>query len=103
VVATSTSAEHEHDKADEDLLPLGKLIWQTPGAHPIGSADELGCNAFETNQELSEFLAFVSRRQVASRSFKGLFPPRLAALSAGRQPLLTIVTIGELTQWTNLR
>jgi hypothetical protein len=28
--------------------------------HPIGSA-ELRCDAFETNQELQEFLAFVSQ------------------------------------------
>ena len=60
MVATSTSAEHEHDRADEDLLPLEKLIRQPPGAHPIKSADELRCDAFETDEELSEFLAFVS-------------------------------------------
>ena len=60
VVATSISAEHEHDRADEDLLPLEKLIRQTPGVQPISSADELRCDAFETDEELSEFLAFVS-------------------------------------------
>ena len=60
VVATSISAEHAHDRADEDPLPLEKLIRQTPGAHPIKSADELRCDAFETDEELSEFLAFVS-------------------------------------------
>jgi hypothetical protein len=60
VVATSTSAEHEHDRGDEDLIPLEELIRQAPGAHPISSADELRCDAFETDEELSEFLAFVS-------------------------------------------
>jgi hypothetical protein len=60
VVATSISAEHKHDRGDEDLLPLEELIRQTPGAHPISSADELRCDAFETDEELSEFLAFVS-------------------------------------------
>jgi hypothetical protein len=40
-------------------MPLEELIRQTPGAHPIGSAAELRCDAFETDQELQEFLAFV--------------------------------------------
>lgn len=40
---------------------------------------------------------------VASRSFKGQLPLALAARLAGRQPLLTFVTIGELTQWTRIR
>jgi predicted nucleic acid-binding protein len=47
--------------------------------------------------------AVVLDTDVASRSFKGLLPPRLAARLAGRQPLLTFVTIGELTQWAKLR
>jgi hypothetical protein len=47
--------------------------------------------------------AAVLDTDVASRSFKGLLPPRLAAQLAGRQPLLTFVTVGELTQWTKLR
>lgn len=47
--------------------------------------------------------AVVLDTDVASRSFKGLLPPRLAAQLAGRQPLLTFVTVGELTQWTKLR
>jgi len=47
--------------------------------------------------------AVVLDTDVASRSFKGLLPPRLAAQMAGRQPLLTFVTVGELTQWTKLR
>jgi hypothetical protein len=59
VVAASTSAEY--DRAGEDLLPLGELIRQTPGAHPLGSADELRCDAFETGEELSEFLAVTGR------------------------------------------
>ena len=40
---------------------------------------------------------------VASRSFKDRLPPTLAARLAGAQPLLTFVTVGELTQWTRLR
>ena len=36
---------------------------------------------------------------MASHSFRG----RLAPVLAGRQPLPTFVTIGELTQWTKLR
>jgi hypothetical protein len=64
MVAASTSAEY--DRAGEDLLPLGELIRQTPGAYPIGSADELRCDAFETGEELSEFLAFVSASRHAN-------------------------------------
>ncbi len=40
---------------------------------------------------------------VASRSFKGRLPDALAARLVGHQPLLTFVTVGELTQWTKLR
>jgi predicted nucleic acid-binding protein len=40
---------------------------------------------------------------VASQSFRGRLPSALAARLVGRQPLLTFVTIGELTQWTRLR
>ncbi len=66
VVRTSTSAEYQHDRGGgEDLLPLEELIRQTPGAHAIGSADELRCDAFETDQELQEFLAFVSQARHA--------------------------------------
>src|ERR1700730_2367980 len=41
--------------------------------------------------------AVVLDTDVASRSFKGLLPPRLSARLAGGQPLLTFVTIGHLT------
>ena len=64
-VATSTSADYRHDRGGEDLIPLEELIRQTPGAHPIGSAEELRCDAFETDQELQEFLAFVSESRHA--------------------------------------
>jgi len=47
--------------------------------------------------------AVVLDTDVASRSFKGRLPSSLAARLAGRQPLLTFVTIGELTQWARLR
>lgn len=40
---------------------------------------------------------------MASRSLKGRVPPALAARLAGRQLLVTFVTIGELTQWAKLR
>lgn len=65
MVTTSTSAEYWHDRGGEDLTPLEELIRQTPGAHPIGSADELRCDAFETDQELDEFLAFVGESRHA--------------------------------------
>lgn len=47
--------------------------------------------------------AVVLDTDVASRSFRGRLSPAVAARLAGRQPVLTFVTIGELTQWTRLR
>jgi predicted nucleic acid-binding protein len=47
--------------------------------------------------------AVVLDTDVASRSFKGRVPSALAAKLAGKQPLVTFVTVGELTQWTRLR
>ena len=60
VSATSSSAEYPQHADDADLVPLDELIRQTPGAHPIGSIDELRCDAFDTEEELEEFLAFVA-------------------------------------------
>jgi predicted nucleic acid-binding protein len=51
----------------------------------------------------SQVRAVVYDTDVASRSFKGRLPVALAARLAGRQPLVTFVTVGELTQWTRLR
>lgn len=65
VVPTSTSAEHPQHELGDDLTPLDELIRQTLGAHPIGSADELRCDAFQTDQELDEFLAFVAESRHA--------------------------------------
>lgn len=47
--------------------------------------------------------AVVYDTDVASRSFKGRLPAALATRLVGRQPLVTFVTVGELTQWTRLR
>jgi hypothetical protein len=65
VVPTSTSAEHPKHESGDDLIPLDELIGQTPGAHPIGSVDELRCDAFQTGEELDEFLAFVAESRHA--------------------------------------
>ena len=65
VVATSSSAENPRQVPDADLVPLDELIRQTPGAHPIGSVDELRCDAFDTEDELEEFLAFVTESRHA--------------------------------------
>jgi hypothetical protein len=43
-----------------DLVPLAELTSQTPGAHPIVSADELRSDAFESDEELDAFLAFLT-------------------------------------------
>jgi hypothetical protein len=51
----------------------------------------------------SQVQAAVYDTDVASRSFKGRLPAALAARLVGRQPLVTFVTVGELTQWTRLR
>lgn len=55
-VATSSSAEYPEQPWDANLIPLDELIRQMPGAHPIGSVDELRCEAFEADEELEEFL-----------------------------------------------
>lgn len=47
--------------------------------------------------------AVILDTDVASRSFRNRLPPRLAARLVGRQPILTFVTVGELTKWTKLR
>ena len=65
VIATSTSAEQPQHPGSDDLVPLDELIRETPGAHPISSVDELRCDAFETDQELDEFLAFVAESRHA--------------------------------------
>jgi hypothetical protein len=40
---------------------------------------------------------------VASPSFRERLVARLASRLAGKQPILTVVTAGELAQWTKLR
>jgi hypothetical protein len=65
VIATSTSAERPQQPDGDDLVPLEELIRQTPGAHPIRSMDELRSDAFETDEELDEFLAFVAESRHA--------------------------------------
>lgn len=60
----STGVEHPRQSVGEKLVPLEELIRQTPGARPISLVDELRCDAFQTDEELDEFLVFVrqSRR-----------------------------------------
>ena len=60
VRTVSTSAEHPRRAGGDDLVPLEELIRRTPGAHPVASVDELRCDAFESDEELDEFLAFVT-------------------------------------------
>ena len=67
VVTTSSSAEDSSDPRHGDLAPLEELIRQTPGAHPIKSMDELRSDAFEIDEELDEFLAFVTESRRWSR------------------------------------
>jgi hypothetical protein len=66
VVATSMDAEQRRPAHGHgDLVPLEQLIRDTPGAHPITSVDELRSDAFETDEELDEFLAFVTESRHA--------------------------------------
>jgi toxin FitB len=51
----------------------------------------------------SQIAAVVYDTDVASRSFRGRLPAALAARLAGKQPLVTFVTVAELIQWTRLR
>jgi hypothetical protein len=61
----SVRAEHPQHAQTADLTPLEELIRRTPGAHPIGSADELRCGAFGSDEELDDFLAFVAESRHA--------------------------------------
>ena len=54
-----------HPGGHNDLVPLDQLIRETPGAHPITSIDELRSDAFDTDEELDEFLAFVTKSRRA--------------------------------------
>jgi hypothetical protein len=65
VVAASASAEQASHPAHDDLVPLAELIRQTPDAHPITSIDELRNDAFESDEELDKFLAFVTQSRHA--------------------------------------
>ena len=66
VVVTSTDAgQVPHPGGHKDLVPLDQLIRETPGAHPITSIDELRSDAFDTDEELAEFLAFVTKSRRA--------------------------------------
>jgi hypothetical protein len=61
VVGASTDAEHGRQAGGHgDLVPLEQLIRDTPGAHPITSIGGLRSDAFETDEELDAFLAFLT-------------------------------------------
>jgi hypothetical protein len=66
VIAARTSAGHSLHPGDQGLVPLEELIRQTARAYPISSVDDLRCDAFETGEELDEFLAFVADSRQAS-------------------------------------
>ena len=66
VIAARTSARHSLHPGDQGLVPLAELIRQTAGARPISSVDDLRCDAFETGEELDEFLTFVADSRQAN-------------------------------------
>ena len=61
----SSGAEHPQHAGMPDLVPIEELIRATPGAHPISSVSELRCDAFDTDEELDEFLAFIAESRHA--------------------------------------
>ena len=61
----SGRAEHTSGPGHDDLVPVEELIRQTPGAHPITSINELCNDAFETDEELDEFLTLVTQSRHA--------------------------------------
>ena len=66
VVATSADAGRMPEPGGQgDLVPLDQLIRDTPGAHPITSIGELRNGAFDTDEELDAFLAFVTKSRHA--------------------------------------
>jgi hypothetical protein len=60
VIAATTNTGHSLRPGDQGLVPLAELIRQTAGARPISSVDDLRCDAFETGEELDEFLTFIA-------------------------------------------
>ena len=66
MVAATTNTEHWLHPGDQGLVPLAELIRQTAGARPISSVDDLRCDAFETGEELDEFLTFVAGSRQAN-------------------------------------
>ena len=76
MIAASRNAEQALQVADADLVPLGELIRRTPGAPLISSIDDLRCDAFGTEEETEEFLAFVaeSRRGARERRQQDVVP-----------------------------
>ena len=59
VVASVDAGRIAHSGGQGDLVPLDQLIRDTSGAHPITSIGELRNGAFETDEQLDAFLAFV--------------------------------------------
>jgi hypothetical protein len=113
VVARSDGAEERLQAADVDLVPLDELIRRAPGARRISSIDDLRCGAFDTEEELEEFLAFVSesrhgaggsRRQdvVPSVPVGHLVPQSLVTPSEPLQPEATVATDAP-RPWRGLR
>lgn len=64
MIAVSPNCEYP---GGDDLVPLEELIRQTPGANPISTVDELRCDAFQTDDELDDFLAFVTKSRHTNR------------------------------------
>ena len=65
VVTSADAGQMPHSAGHDDLVPLDQLIRDTPGAHPITSIGELRNGAFETDEELDAFLAFVTESRHA--------------------------------------
>jgi hypothetical protein len=55
---------------------------RTPGAHRIGSIDDFRCDAFDTEEELEEFLVFVAESRHGPRVAGGKTSSRETRLDA---------------------
>jgi hypothetical protein len=88
---------------------------------PIQSLDDLTADTFESDEELEDFLAFTYAERhrdlaraptvhpvildtdVASQLHRRKLTGPLATRLVGREPLITFVTLGELTKWAEIR
>ena len=121
VVITSVDAgQMPHSGSQGDLVPLDKLIQRQPRRAPDTSIGEFRNGAFDIDEELDAFLAFVTESRARGpcltrqrkpwswiltsyRIVPGAASATAGCPSGGEQPIHTVVTAGELARSTKLR